>query len=99
MFPASQLLPACLPLRETSVHSASAFTRARPGRYAFPLFSFSYALFYIAELAIASLLNKLHTLCTKQPGWGDAALPPFRTTSPAYTQQNAQLFFFHGVTS
>jgi hypothetical protein len=76
MFRARQLPAACQPLRATSVHSASAFTPARPGRYPFPLFSFSYALFCIAELTIASLLNKLHTLCTKQPGWGDAAFPP-----------------------
>jgi hypothetical protein len=77
MFRARQLPAASQSLRATSVHSASAFTPARPGRYPFPLFSFSYALFCIAEFTIACLLNKLHTLCTKQPGWGDAAFPPF----------------------
>ncbi len=85
MFRVRQLLPTSQPLCETSVHSASAFTPTRSGRYPFPLFSFSYALFCIDEFPISNLLSKFHTLCTKHPGWGihpHDFSPNFRLAAP-----------------
>src|SRR5208282_43782 len=108
MFRAPQSVPAPQPLRESSVHSASAFIPARSGRYLFSdPFNFKLSTFNLSSDAaflprIDAKLTRVNAnpfLChsyKKHRGWGmprPVAPPPLcACLSSAHTQTPATLF-------
>src|SRR5208282_645655 len=106
---ARQPIPALRPLRETSVHSASAFTPARSGRYPLSC-SFNFKSSTINHSSLSFLMPidaKLTRVkdksfvchsCKKHPGWGMPILAFLLHDFLRPTHKRPQLESLHGFT-